>query len=646
MRLPGLIHTPSTLRGAEHIARRAQPRRRARTGVGLLALALAPLTAFAATGSADATMDQHLAPSITSCSPQTLVSQAADAAGVTSKRARDPRAADLAPSDVLAAASEPVAATVLAAARRHDLDSADLSDPSLRLHGCERFRYVEEEVPARALVDARRAGAEHGPGTSTPLTSLDDTFSLHSNPTSQRTIYLNFLGAEVTDTFWNDDYKRQSINARPYSSDANVSTNFSAAELAEIQRTWQAVAEDYAVFDVDVTTQRPGTAALLRASESDEVYGSEVVFTAENIIDNNCSCGGTAYLDVFDFYGSDYRRAQPAWVFADSTAGYVKLMADAASHEIGHNFGLAHDGVRRDGERQEYHLGDAPWAPIMGASYYQPLTQWSRGDYAQATNTEDDLALIARHATRIEDDITSRALGGTSVPPTLLDFEATSGSGRGLVNDGSDRDFFSITVSERTERVDVIATPADPTSALDTRISLIDTDGVTVLATNAPTTTARDDFTVAGTGAGLANLTFDSPGIYYVVIEGAGQGNPGASGYGPGSYSSYGSLGSYTVEARAKIYRPVKMTGRLPSARVGRAFRASLEATAGTAPMTWRRTSGSLPPGISASAAGKQRRIFVLSGKPRKPGRYAFTISLTDARGTVATRSFKVRVSR
>lgn len=43
--------------------------------------------------------------------------------------------------------------------------------------------------------------------------------------------------------------------------DGNTS-NWSTAELADILATWRAVAEDYAPFDVDVTTEDPGAAYL------------------------------------------------------------------------------------------------------------------------------------------------------------------------------------------------------------------------------------------------------------------------------------------------------------------------------------------------------------------------------------------------
>ena len=103
-----------------------------------------------------------------------------------------------------------------------------------------------------------------------------------------------------------------------------------------------------------------------------------------------CGCGGHAYLDVFDStYSHDYY--QPAWVFPQALSNNSKYIADAASHEAGHNFGLSHDGTRT----APYFGGSGGWGPIMGSPYGQPITQWSNGSYAGANNTEDDLALIA-----------------------------------------------------------------------------------------------------------------------------------------------------------------------------------------------------------------------------------------------------------
>jgi hypothetical protein len=101
------------------------------------------------------------------------------------------------------------------------------------------------------------------------------------------------------------------------------------------------------------------------------------------------SAGGVAYVGVFARYSGYY---SPAFVFARSLSNNVKYIWEAVSHEVGHTLGLSHDGVSGG---SAYYSGTANklWAPIMGASYYCAVTQWSKGEYAGASNGEDDMAV-------------------------------------------------------------------------------------------------------------------------------------------------------------------------------------------------------------------------------------------------------------
>jgi len=62
-----------------------------------------------------------------------------------------------------------------------------------------------------------------------------------------------FQGATLTNTAWNSS-SQTTITALPFDIDG-VPYSFSTAELERIQYIWQRVAEDYAPFDVDVTTE-------------------------------------------------------------------------------------------------------------------------------------------------------------------------------------------------------------------------------------------------------------------------------------------------------------------------------------------------------------------------------------------------------
>lgn len=150
------------------------------------------------------------------------------------------------------------------------------------------------------------------------------------------------------------------------------------------------VAEDYAPFNVDVTTEEPAEitrsvlhAIIVAAKQRDGV----------TYMPSGDRAGGVAFLNVFGVPNSFLR---PALVFYDNLASQADYFAEATSHELGHNFGLSHDGQFTFGGRVEYYrgmlfcgrlgwlpmhprsssflislscphcAGDGYWAPIMG----------------------------------------------------------------------------------------------------------------------------------------------------------------------------------------------------------------------------------------------------------------------------------------
>ena len=117
---------------------------------------------------------------------------------------------------------------------------------------------------------------------------LEETFTLHSRPGASRVIYLDFDGHVTTGTAWNTSV--DPIVSPAYTRDTDP--EFSDLELEYIQDMWRQVAEDYAPFDVDVTTEDPGDDAIFRDNSSDGQYGTRVVVTEDNF--DNCGCGGFA----------------------------------------------------------------------------------------------------------------------------------------------------------------------------------------------------------------------------------------------------------------------------------------------------------------------------------------------------------------
>ena len=158
------------------------------------------------------------------------------------------------------------------------------------------------------------------------------TFLLHSRKGSSKVIYLDFDGHDASTTSWGAD----AIGV-PFDIDGNES-NFSTIERERIQYIWQRVAEDFAIYDIDVTTEDPGTEALRKVGASDAAYGIRVVIAGASG-DWYGSAGGVAYVGSFN-WDSD----TPCWVFPGSLSQTEKNIAEATSHEIGHTLALNHDG--------------------------------------------------------------------------------------------------------------------------------------------------------------------------------------------------------------------------------------------------------------------------------------------------------------
>jgi hypothetical protein len=138
---------------------------------------------------------------------------------------------------------------------------------------------------------------------------LGRTFFLHSNPTATKTIYLDFNGHTTTRTAWNNKTGQATINTSAFDFDGNVNV-FSNAELERIQFIWQRVAEDFAPFGINVTTQDLGADALTNAGGSDNRWGVRAAIGGSYSDWYGSSAGGVAYINAFgmDAYG-------PAFVF-------------------------------------------------------------------------------------------------------------------------------------------------------------------------------------------------------------------------------------------------------------------------------------------------------------------------------------------
>ena len=95
------------------------------------------------------------------------------------------------------------------------------------------------------------------------LAPLSETFTLNSLPGARHTIYLDLDGGQVNDPEWSAG----TINVDPFTIDG--SNAFSDEKLALIQRSREVVAEDFAPFSVNITTEEPDIEKLRKTSVSD-----------------------------------------------------------------------------------------------------------------------------------------------------------------------------------------------------------------------------------------------------------------------------------------------------------------------------------------------------------------------------------------
>ncbi len=180
------------------------------------------------------------------------------------------------------AASEADVAAVARANRRTESQVRQiLADPSAKVGATDRL-YFEEPLPKDLPGAPARKEAAKFDADST------QTFLLHSRPGSTRVIYLDFDGQTITGTAWNSQTGRPSFDAAPFSLDPW--SDFSIAEHEVIQSVWQRVAEDFSPFDVDVTTQDPGEAAITRSGWSDQRFGTRALVTNTSVVASTCGC--------------------------------------------------------------------------------------------------------------------------------------------------------------------------------------------------------------------------------------------------------------------------------------------------------------------------------------------------------------------
>ena len=331
----------------------------------------------------------------------------------------------------------------------------------LRVDAKGNVYFVDPFVPVSP--GAKAADSASGPVTSQG-SAVEDVFLLHSRPGAPNRVYLDFNGHTFSNTAWGSG----SFAGVAYDIDGNPGS-FSDTEKTRIADIWHRVAEDLAPFNIDVTTQRP---AAFGANVGHILFSNRIDRNGFPIYSN--AVGGVAFIDVWG--QPNFRTYQPALVFPEGVPG-AKNLAEAASHELGHNLGLLHDGQGGTSYYAGHGTGNVSWAPIMGVGYSVNVSQWSKGEYSGANNKEDDLAVIQTYGLGYRVDDHGNTASSASYFPAGTELVAA-----GVIERNTDVDVFGFTTGAGAITLTVGSTDLGPN--LDVLAELRDANGVLIAASN------------------------------------------------------------------------------------------------------------------------------------------------------------------
>lgn len=357
------------------------------------------------------------------------------------------------------------------------------------------------DLPQDNTVEIAKGGGGAAVTTAVSLvTTQENVPILNSREIAKTVLYLDFIGGKVQDPLWNGGKVM-------YVSPANYN-------LDQIKTVYSVVAERYAAFNINVTTDPQ------RYANAPVGNRMRIILTTTPVV---AGYGGYSFIGSLRNAGRGiFSSSVPCFTFVQSV-GNAKNAGEVTAHELGHTFGLNHDSTTILGS-SKYYYGQGVWAPIMGCVYTRAVAQWSKGEYNQANNKEDDINIIASTPN------TGFTSSTNDKDPIIL---GESLSVSDIICPDKSRYFSYESTTAGTLQLNV-SVPFH--GALNAAIELRDGSNTSVLN---KVNTANNLSTQMN--------TLITPGKYIIRVYGEGEGYPKTTGY-----SSYGSIGSFVLTGTLK----------------------------------------------------------------------------------------------
>jgi hypothetical protein len=321
-----------------------------------------------------------------------------------------------------------------------------------------------------------------------------------------------------------DVTKLQSKPGSPYvfylnhSAVMNGTTPKNSRTKEEMYRVWQCTADQYSMFNLNVTTD---PAVYNAAKSADVLKTGNITFVDQDGRSNACvACFGTTAA------GTLYRDP------SNNDYGYGIGMTCA--HEMGHQMGMSHDGGSAQTDPEYFYgLPAVQWCPIMGNYWYggnwaNQLFTWSKGEYNTATQTQDDLKIMnvnEKVPYMVDDNVSGKKL--------KIGSAGTIGSSDnwGQIEKNTDTDEFTFEVGEAGGKINLRIDPIEYLRQLDIAAKIVDASGTAVSTSNL----------AVNRSAEFKDLSLKA-GKYTLVIQGGAELTPQTG------FSTYSSLGYYAME--------------------------------------------------------------------------------------------------